>query len=61
LPLGTDVHPLKLFSSQYIEAYYKKDHEFSLPKAEINIRLYFSGQNSAKEEVVRSIFEKMLA
>jgi len=48
LPLGTDVHPRKLFSSEYIEAFFKMDHEFSLPKAELNIRLYFAGHNTAK-------------
>ena len=31
-----------------------------MPKAELSIRLYFDGQNTAKEEVIRSLFEKML-
>jgi secreted Zn-dependent insulinase-like peptidase len=33
LPLGTQKHPRKIYQSDFIEAFFKEDHEFSLPKA----------------------------
>jgi secreted Zn-dependent insulinase-like peptidase len=43
LPLGTQQHPRKIYQSDFVEAFFKEDHEFSLPKAELSIRLYFAG------------------
>jgi insulysin len=48
LPLGTQRHPTKLYESPFIEAYFKKDHEFELPKAILDLRIYFDGQNSVR-------------
>ena len=39
-----------------MEAFFKSDHQFELPKAQLHLRLYFGGQNSAQEDVVRSLF-----
>lgn len=60
LPLGTAKLPRKIYESDYIEAFFKEDHEFNLPKADLNFRFYFDGLQTAREEVVRSIFTKML-
>ena len=59
-PLGTSKHPRKLYESAFIEAYFKEDHEFDLPKAQIDLRVYFDGQNSVREDIVSSLFGKML-
>ncbi len=56
LPLGTKLFPRKLYESKYIEAFFKEDHEFELPKAQIDLRLYFDGRNLVKEEVIRTLF-----
>lgn len=60
LPLGAAKLPRKVYESEYIEAFFKEDHEFNLPKADLNFRFYFDGQHTAREDVVRSIFLKML-
>lgn len=39
-----------------MEAFFKEDHEFELPKAQIDLRIYFEGQNLVKEEIVRTLF-----
>jgi len=46
--LGTKLYPRKIYDSQFIEAFFKEDHTFELPKGQIDLRLYFSGQNSVK-------------
>ena len=56
LPLGEEKHPRKLYSSERMEAFFKQDHFFSLPKAELNLRIYFQGTNTVKDDVVRSLF-----
>lgn len=48
LPLGQNKHPRKLYESKYIEAFFKEDHEFELPKGRIDLRVYFDGQNSVR-------------
>lgn len=59
LPLGTAEYPslLKSEQTQNIEPFYKKDHRFNLPKAEVNLRFYFDGQSNVKEDVCRKLYE----
>jgi hypothetical protein len=33
LPLGQAPYPRKIYNTEYIEAFFKEDHEFALPKA----------------------------
>lgn len=58
--MGSKLHPRKLYESEYIEAFFKEDHEFELPKAQLELRVYFEGRNLVKEDIVRTLFEKML-
>lgn len=43
-----------------MELYFKKDHQFALPKVALKMRLYFGGQNSARESIGRQIYMEML-
>ena len=43
-----------------MSAYFKSDHRFCLPKSEINLRFYFSSENTVKNDVCRKLFEEMI-
>ncbi len=43
-----------------MDVFYKKDHIFKLPKANINMRLIFDGNFSVIEEIGRTILLEML-
>lgn len=43
LPLQPEVLPRQIYKSQFVDAFYKQDHIFGLPKANINFRFMFDG------------------
>jgi hypothetical protein len=46
LPLSQSLYPSilnEIGNKSNLLAYYKKDHRFSLPKSELNLRIYFQG------------------
>lgn len=53
-------HPKKFYSSAFLEVFLKQDHEFALPKSEIDIRIYNEGRLTPRDEAVRNIFLKLL-
>ena len=60
LPLGDKTLPEKFYESKYVEAHYKKDHRFSLPKVTFNMRLFYDGAFTVGNEVRRKLFISMM-
>jgi len=43
-----------------LDTFFKRDHVFGLPKANINLRLIFAGNFSVTEDIGRSLLLDML-
>jgi insulysin len=51
--------PIQVCKSDFVDAFFKKDHRFGLPKVDVNIRLVFDGSFSAVADITRTIFLEM--
>ena len=52
--------PTKLYSSDRIEMFWKKDHRFGLPKITVNLKIYYNGMNEVKEDLCGNFYLSMM-
>ena len=55
-PPAASTIPVKLSSSTFMDVYFKPDHRFQLAKGQVKLRLYYDGDNTAENSVIRDIY-----
>lgn len=56
LPLAPESLPKSIYTSEFMEGYWKQDHCFKLPKANMDMSFIFDGQNTPLREFGNRIF-----